>query len=275
MTISPSYPDLLQNGNPADATEVMANFYQIQNDVNANAAANGANSDITSLTGLTTPLGVAYGGTGVTSYAALITAAGIAPLASPALTGVPTTPTAAPGTNTIQIASTAFVTGALGSYLTTAAAASTYAPLASPALTGVPTAPTAAPGTSTIQLATTAFVTTALGTLVFTKSFTSSQLTFTDGSVHTVTHGLGGVPKAVIAELVCTTADLDYSVGDHVFLASWIFPSSQNYGSTVSYNATTISVTIGSSGYYISYKSGANKSLITDTSWRILIKAYA
>ena len=37
-----------------------------------------------------------------------------APLASPALTGVPTAPTAAPGTNTTQIATTAFVTAASG-----------------------------------------------------------------------------------------------------------------------------------------------------------------
>lgn len=36
-----------------------------------------------------------------------------APLASPALTGVPTAPTASPGTNTTQIASTAFVTTAV------------------------------------------------------------------------------------------------------------------------------------------------------------------
>lgn len=36
-----------------------------------------------------------------------------APLASPAFTGVPTVPTAAPGTNTTQVASTAFVTAAL------------------------------------------------------------------------------------------------------------------------------------------------------------------
>ncbi len=36
-----------------------------------------------------------------------------APLASPALTGVPTAPTAAPGTNTIQLANTSFVTAAL------------------------------------------------------------------------------------------------------------------------------------------------------------------
>lgn len=70
MSISNAYPNILQNGAAADATQVMSNFYQIQNDVNANAATNGANSNITSLTGLTTPLGLAYGGTGQTSAAA-------------------------------------------------------------------------------------------------------------------------------------------------------------------------------------------------------------
>lgn len=38
-----------------------------------------------------------------------------APLASPALTGTPTAPTAAPGTSTTQVATTAFVTAAVGS----------------------------------------------------------------------------------------------------------------------------------------------------------------
>ncbi len=75
-----------------------------------------------------------------------------APLASPTLTGTPAAPTAAAGTNTTQLATTAFVTNAL----------SVYAPLASPTLTGTPAAPTAAAGTNTTQLATTAFVTNAL-----------------------------------------------------------------------------------------------------------------
>jgi len=39
--------------------------------------------------------------------------ASYAPLANPALTGTPTGPTAAPGTNTTQLATTAFVTGAV------------------------------------------------------------------------------------------------------------------------------------------------------------------
>ena len=71
-----------------------------------------------------------------------------APLASPALTGVPTAPTATLGTNTTQLATTAFVT----------TADALKAPLVSPALTGVPTAPTATLGTNTTQIASTAFV---------------------------------------------------------------------------------------------------------------------
>lgn len=90
---------------------------------------------------------------------AFITAAALAtyaPLAAPALTGVPTAPTAAVDTNTTQLATTAYVVGQ--SYLKVASAATTYAPLASPALTGVPAGPTAAVDTNTTQLATTQFV---------------------------------------------------------------------------------------------------------------------
>ena len=60
--------------------------------------------------------------------------------------------TANAGTNTTQVATTAFVTAA-DVVLTTA-----LAPKASPALTGTPTAPTAATSTDTTQIATTAFV---------------------------------------------------------------------------------------------------------------------
>lgn len=109
-----------------------------------------------------------------------------APLASPALTGVPTAPTAAVDTNTTQVATTAFVLAqsASASPLMDGAAAvgtstrfarqdhvhptdTSRAPLASPALTGVPTGPTAGAGTNTTQLATTAFVTAAAASIPF------------------------------------------------------------------------------------------------------------
>ena len=76
----------------------------------------------------------------------------LATLASPAFTGTPTAPTAAPGTNTTQIATTAYAD----------AIAALKANLASPTFTGTPAAPTAAAGTNTTQIATTAFVTTAV-----------------------------------------------------------------------------------------------------------------
>lgn len=109
-----------------------------------------------------------------------------APLASPALTGTPTAPTAAVDTNTTQIATTAFVlaqasaagdgtpamdgTAARGTATHWARADHVHptdtsrAPLASPALTGTPTAPTPTAGDSSTRIATTAFVGTAIGT---------------------------------------------------------------------------------------------------------------
>jgi hypothetical protein len=106
---------------------------------------------------------------------------GAAPLASPALTGVPTAPTASTGDNSTTLATTAFVKAQ--SYITSAGAPvqsvagrtgaivlaesditnlttdlAAKAPLASPTLTGTPAAPTAAANTNTTQIATTAFV---------------------------------------------------------------------------------------------------------------------
>ena len=106
---------------------------------------------------------------------------------SPAFSGVPTAPTASTGTNTTQIATTAFVQSAISggvvmvypgagipnstgtawgtSYSTTGSGnvvLSTSASLVSPAMTGTPTAPTATTGTNTTQIATTAFVANAV-----------------------------------------------------------------------------------------------------------------
>lgn len=65
MTIVSALPFTLQNGTTADATQVMADFDSIVDDVNANAAHNGVNADITALTGITTPLTPTQGGSSV------------------------------------------------------------------------------------------------------------------------------------------------------------------------------------------------------------------
>src|SRR5487761_1987375 len=59
-------PQQLQNGTPDDASQVMANFNYIAAQVNAKAAGQGANADITALAALTTPITPGQGGS--TSY---------------------------------------------------------------------------------------------------------------------------------------------------------------------------------------------------------------
>lgn len=81
-----------------------------------------------------------------------ILCAGGAPIFSPRFKGSPRAATPCPESNSTRLATTAFVTTAIGT------AFASYAPLESPNFSGYPTAPTAAPGSSTAQIATTAFV---------------------------------------------------------------------------------------------------------------------
>ena len=112
-----------------------------------------------------------------------------APLASPALTGTPTAPTAEQGDSSTTLATTAFVNAAILRLIGAAPGAldtleelanalgddpnfattmtnliAEKAPLASPALTGTPTAPTPESGDSSTKIATTAFVSDAVET---------------------------------------------------------------------------------------------------------------
>jgi hypothetical protein len=87
-----------------------------------------------------------------------------APKASPTLTGVPLTSTAATNSATGQISNGAYTVATATSIAITEAAAAVVglAPLASPPLTGVPTAPTAAATVNNTQIASTAYVTRAV-----------------------------------------------------------------------------------------------------------------
>lgn len=137
-----------------------------------------------------------------------ITSVGGAPLANPTFTGVPAAPTANAGTNTTQIATTAFVTAALsvaggvssfnsrtGAVDLEANDISAAGGLVNPSvgLTGTPTAPTATAGTNTNQIATTAFVITTIG-----SSAVSSFNTRTGAVVLSAADitGAGGAPLA-------------------------------------------------------------------------------
>lgn len=137
------------------------------------AAASGANSDITSLSGLTTPLSVPQGGTGLATVPAngrlligngsdytlanLTAGSGVSITnGSGAITIASTGVTVYPGAGIPLSTGTSWGT----SYGTTGSGTDVVL-VDSPGLTGIPTAPTAAPGTNSVQIATTAFVTAA------------------------------------------------------------------------------------------------------------------
>ena len=182
-----------------------------------------------------------------------------APLASPTFTGTPNVPTAAPGTNTTQAASTAFVAAAVisaGGLLPSnntplmngtaspgvGSAASrddhvhpsdtSRAPLANPALTGVPTAPTAAAGTNTTQLATTAFVATAVtqaSSLYLSRANNLSDL----ASVSTARANLQ----------LSTSGEFDAACTDNNFAFTEnanVFSQSQTFGASITEKAANV-----------------------------------
>lgn len=157
-----------------------------------------------------------------------------APLASPALTGTPTSPTAAVDTNTTQIATTAFVIGQ--GYLKSSSASSTYAPIASPTFTGIPSAPTAAVDTNTTQIATTEFVLAqasgsnplALGSV---NQGTSTRYARQD-HVHPTT-GLG-LTSGTLAQFASTTSSqLAGVISDETGSGSLVFATSPTFAGTI------------------------------------------
>jgi len=106
---------LTPSGSGADLTGITAT--QVGADASGAAATAQANAETYAESLQPTsesPLALTDGGTGVSAAndAALLSALGAAPLASPALTGTPTAPTASGGTDTTQIATTAFAASA-------------------------------------------------------------------------------------------------------------------------------------------------------------------
>jgi hypothetical protein len=148
---------------------------------------------------------------------------GYAPLASPALTGVPTAPTATLGTNTTQIATTAFVlanapaapvtsvAGRTGAVTLAVADVSGAAPLAGPTFTGTVTIPSGA--------SISGYLTTTAGDAAYypltgnpSGFLTSAPVTSVAGRTGAITlantdiSGLGTMSTATAADYSTTTA---------------------------------------------------------------------
>jgi hypothetical protein len=212
----------------------------------------------------------------VTFEASDISGVGGALLASPAFTGNPTAPTATAGTNSTQLANTAFVTAAIGNIpagvtsfnartgaitlssadVTTAlgfapansAILSLYAPLASPTLTGDPTAPTATSGTNTTQIATTAFVQNAVSVVTGGLDYIGTWNASTN--TPTITSGTGTkgqMYKVSAAGTTTVDGNSSWNVGDLLTFDGTYWDKIDGQATEViSFNTRTGAITLSS-----------------------------
>lgn len=168
---------------------------------------------------------------------------------SPTFTGTPTAPTATAGTNTTQIATTAFVGTAISNY--SSSAGNTYAPVNSPTFTGTPLAPTPSTVDSSTRIATTAFVQAQKADIVLTGTPVAPTATSTNDSTQIATTAfvqtqknspvLIGVPTAPTAAVGTNTTQLATTA----FVSAALDPVNGSLGSMALQNANSVAITGG------------------------------
>lgn len=175
--------------------------------------------------------------------------AAIARLASPALTGTPTGPTAAVDTNTTQLATTAYVVGQ--GYLKSATAASTYAPIDSPTFTGkITAAASTAPGGAGLRLPLGVDPTTPAHGDIWTTS--TDVRAYVNGVTVVLAQAAGGEP-------VISASDINDGVLSPEFGGTGV----NNGVKTITLSGNT---TIGSSTHTVAFTTSGNTSVALPTS---------
>jgi len=107
----------------------------------------------------------------------------------------------------------------------------------------------------------------------FTPDFTSSNQTISADALLEVAHGLGAVPSLVRVVMKCTTADLNYSIGDEVEATGDLDGAAADAGVTIYADATNVSLVQGTVRT-IHDKTSFNRANITGSSWRWVVRAW-
>lgn len=113
-------------------------------------------------------------------------------------------------------------------------------------------------------------------------TYDSGDQTITAGGLLTLAHGLGTKPLSVALKLKCTTTEHNYAVGDEIDIAAgYTISATASRGASV-YTASSDAAT----NLYVRYGSDANTfnvynkttgtiANITNSSWRLIVKAFA
>lgn len=114
----------------------------------------------------------------------------------------------------------------------------------------------------------------ALQTLISPVKFTSSAIATTINASHTKAHGLGTMPFGVAVVYQCTSADLNYSVGERVVMTGSQSAGGNNRNNTVSYDATNVYLTIGTDTTLMLDKTTRALASIDTTKWSAYLQAW-
>lgn len=113
--------------------------------------------------------------------------------------------------------------------------------------------------------------------LPVSSSFVSSEQTITSAGALTIAHGLGVKPTVVVFVLVCKTSEFGYSVNDEIYLGpvGTATSADDNRGFVCTFDATNISIRFGANATVFSLitKSGGTGATLTNTNWRLVVKA--
>ena len=113
---------------------------------------------------------------------------------------------------------------------------------------------------------------------IFSKEYVSPEQTITAAGALTLAHGLGVVPKLVTYELVCKVAGEGYSVGAILPIGIMAAASgSDPYNASANVDATDIVIRYANTAvtFNILHATTGAGSPITNTSWRLVVRAYA
>jgi len=109
-------------------------------------------------------------------------------------------------------------------------------------------------------------------------AFFESTCAVTANTEQNLTTGFSAIPSLVTTYLECTTADAGYSVGDHVKISSSADTySTANTGIAITFDGAAsndVTVSIGSNGLGLIHKTSNTETLITESSWRLRVKAW-
>lgn len=107
----------------------------------------------------------------------------------------------------------------------------------------------------------------------WTGVYTSAETIFSNDSTVTFTHGLGARPRFVVVEVVCTTAQGPFAVGDAFALDSVYGNDSNRVIQPIIYNNTDVRVFIPSNGIQTG-RNGIGYTTLTASNFRLVCRAF-